>query len=129
MSTMLAARPYTHFSSSEDRAATEPPELRGLRRDDVRLMIATAAGIRHTVFYRLADQLRAGDVLVVNTSATVPGELDGSRNGVAIVVHAEFNGQVVYDVPGQSARPDLWTCSIAQFPPGVVVKLFVTPRG
>jgi S-adenosylmethionine:tRNA ribosyltransferase-isomerase len=87
MSTMLAARPYTHFSSSEDRAATEPPELRGLRRDDVRLMIATAAGIRHTVFYRLADQLRAGDVLVVNTSATVPGELDGSRNGVAIVVH------------------------------------------
>jgi S-adenosylmethionine:tRNA ribosyltransferase-isomerase len=50
-------------------------------------MIATAAGIRHTVFYRLADQLMAGDVLVVNTSATVPGELDGSRNGVAIVVH------------------------------------------
>jgi hypothetical protein len=28
---MLAARPYTHFSSPEDRTATEPPEGRGLR--------------------------------------------------------------------------------------------------
>jgi S-adenosylmethionine:tRNA ribosyltransferase-isomerase len=87
MSTVLAGRPYTHFSSPEDRTATEPPELRGLRRDGVRLMIATSAGIRHTVFYRLGDHLRAGDVLVVNTSATVPGQLDGQRNGSAVIVH------------------------------------------
>jgi S-adenosylmethionine:tRNA ribosyltransferase-isomerase len=87
MSTMLAARPYTHFSSAEDHTATEPPELRGLRRDGVRLMIATPAGVRHTVFCRLADHLRAGDVLVVNTSATVPGQLDGHRNGSAVIVH------------------------------------------
>jgi S-adenosylmethionine:tRNA ribosyltransferase-isomerase len=86
-STMLAARPFTHFSSPNDRTATEPPELRGLRRDGVRLMIATPAGIRHTVFYRLADHLRVGDVLVVNTSATVPGQLDGGRNGSAVTVH------------------------------------------
>jgi S-adenosylmethionine:tRNA ribosyltransferase-isomerase len=87
MSTMLAARPFTHFSSPEDRTATEPPELRGLRRDGVRLMIATPAGIQHTVFDRLADHLRAGDVLVVNTSATVPGQLNGDRNGSAVIVH------------------------------------------
>jgi S-adenosylmethionine:tRNA ribosyltransferase-isomerase len=87
MSTMLAARPYTHFASPEDHTATEPPELRGLRRDGVRLMVATAAGVRHTVFYRLGDQLSAGDVLVVNTSATMPGQLDGSRDGTAVVVH------------------------------------------
>jgi len=84
---MLAARPFTHFSSPEDRTATEPPELRGLRRDGVRLMVATPAGIQHTVFRRLADCLRAGDVLVVNTSATVPGQLDGDRNGSAVIVH------------------------------------------
>jgi len=84
---MLAARPFTHFSSPEDRMATEPPELRGLRRDGVRLMVATPAGIQHTVFRRLADCLRAGDVLVVNTSATVPGQLDGDRNGSAVIVH------------------------------------------
>jgi S-adenosylmethionine:tRNA ribosyltransferase-isomerase len=84
---MLAARPYTHFSSPEDRTATEPPEGRGLRRDGVRLMIATPAGIQHTIFNRLAEHLRAGDVLVVNTSATVPGQLDGSRDGSAVIVH------------------------------------------
>lgn len=87
MSIMLAARPDTHFSSPEDRTATEPPELCGLRRDGVRLMIATAAGIQHTVFRSLADHLRAGDVLVVNTSATVPGQLDGDRNGSPVIVH------------------------------------------
>jgi S-adenosylmethionine:tRNA ribosyltransferase-isomerase len=87
MSTMLAARPFTHFSSPDDRTATEPPEVRGLRRDGVRLMIAIPAGIQHTVFCRLAEHLRAGDVLVVNTSATVPGQLDGERNGSAVIVH------------------------------------------
>src|SRR5215213_7572966 len=87
MSTMLAARPYTHFSSPDDRTATEPPEVRGLRRDGVRLMIATAAGIQHTIFNRLAEHLKAGDVLVVNTSATVPGQLDGNRDGSAVLVH------------------------------------------
>ena len=84
---MLAARPYTRFTFPDDRTATEPPEQRGLRRDGVRLMVATPAAIRHTSFYRLGDQLRAGDVLVVNTSATVPGQLDGARNGSAVVVH------------------------------------------
>jgi S-adenosylmethionine:tRNA ribosyltransferase-isomerase len=87
MSTLLAARPSTHFASSEDNTATEPPELRGLRRDGVRLMVVTPDAIRHTFFYRLGDQLSAGDVLVVNTSATIPGQLDGSRNGTAVVVH------------------------------------------
>jgi S-adenosylmethionine:tRNA ribosyltransferase-isomerase len=92
MSIMLAARPYTHFSSPEDHTATEPPELRGLRRDGVRLMIATPMGIRHTSFDHLPDYLKAGDVLVVNTSATVPGQLDGNRNGSAgrsrpVIVH------------------------------------------
>jgi S-adenosylmethionine:tRNA ribosyltransferase-isomerase len=87
MSTILAARPLTRFTSSEEHAATEPAELRGLRRDGVRLMVATAAGIRHTVFHRLGDQLRAGDVLVVNISATVPGQLDGTRDDSAVLVH------------------------------------------
>jgi len=87
VSTVLAARPYTHFSSPDDRTATEPPEVRGVPRDAVRLMIATPAGIHHTIFFRLAEHLRAGDVLVVNTSATMPGQLDGSRNGVPVIVH------------------------------------------
>jgi S-adenosylmethionine:tRNA ribosyltransferase-isomerase len=87
VSPVLAARPQTRFTFPNDRTATEPPEQRGLRRDGVRLMVATPAAIRHTSFYRLGDQLSAGDVLVVNTSATVPGQLDGARIGSAVVVH------------------------------------------
>ena len=71
MSATLVSQPHTRFSSPEDRTATEPPELRGLGRDGVRLMIATPAGIGHTVFSHLAEHLRSGDVLIVNTSATV----------------------------------------------------------
>jgi S-adenosylmethionine:tRNA ribosyltransferase-isomerase len=87
VSATLVSQPHTRFSSPEDRTATEPPELRGLGRDGVRLMIATPAGIGHTVFSHLAEHLRSGDVLIVNTSATVPGQLDGSRHGSAVVVH------------------------------------------
>jgi S-adenosylmethionine:tRNA ribosyltransferase-isomerase len=87
MSTLVGARPYTQFSIPDDLIATEPPELRGLPRDGVRLMVATPAAIRHTCFHRLGEQLKAGDVLVVNTSATVPGQLDGVRAGAAVVVH------------------------------------------
>jgi hypothetical protein len=52
-------------------------------------------------------------------------------DGTAVVhnVHAELlNGQVVFDIPGQSGRPDLWSCTIAEVP-GVVVDVFLTPRG
>ena len=52
-------------------------------------------------------------------------------DGTAVVhtVHAELsNGQVVFDIPGQSGRPDLWSCEIAEVP-GVVVDVFLTPRG
>ena len=41
--------------------------------------------------------------------------VDGT--GMIVTVHAEFNGQVVFDIPGQSGRSDLWSCTIAEFPP------------
>ena len=87
MSTILATQPTTRFTFTEDYTASVPPEQRGLRRDAVRLLVASPVGIRHTFFHRLGEQVRAGDVLVVNTSATVPGQLDGLRNGSAVVVH------------------------------------------
>jgi S-adenosylmethionine:tRNA ribosyltransferase-isomerase len=54
--------------------AHEPPEARGLARDGVRLMVAARAGgrIEHRTFGELPDVLAAGDLLVVNTSATLP---------------------------------------------------------
>jgi S-adenosylmethionine:tRNA ribosyltransferase-isomerase len=54
--------------------AHEPPEARGLTRDGIRLLVGERAGgtVRHHRFTDLPALLRAGDVLVVNTSATLP---------------------------------------------------------
>ena len=38
------------------------------------------------------------------------------------------SGQIFYQVPGQLNRPDLWTCTIREFPGGIG-KVFLTPRG
>lgn len=59
--------------------ATEPPEARGLDRDEVRLLVATKQRIEQTRFFDLARFLRRGDLVVVNTSATMPAAVDGIR--------------------------------------------------
>ena len=54
--------------------AHEPPEARGLTRDGVRLLVGERirGSVRHHRFTDLPALLRPGDVLVVNTSATLP---------------------------------------------------------
>ena len=70
------------------RSATEPPEARGLARDEVRLLVAEPGRIRHRRFRDLPDLLAPGDVLVVNVSATLPAAVAGRRaDGDAVVVH------------------------------------------
>jgi S-adenosylmethionine:tRNA ribosyltransferase-isomerase len=70
------------------RDATEPPEARGLARDEVRLLVARPGGVEHTSFRALPQALEPGDLVVVNTSATRPAALDGRRaDGRAVVVH------------------------------------------
>jgi len=73
--------PSTHFSVPDGRTATEPPEHRGLTRDGVRLLIADRHGVEHSQFSRLDEFLSAGDLLLVNTSATVAAELDAHQSG------------------------------------------------
>jgi S-adenosylmethionine:tRNA ribosyltransferase-isomerase len=57
--------------------ASEPPEARGLRRDDVRLMVArrSTGVLEHRHFTDLPGILDPGDVILVNTSATLPASL------------------------------------------------------
>jgi S-adenosylmethionine:tRNA ribosyltransferase-isomerase len=52
--------------------ARQPAEVRGAGRDDVRLMVSRRSSerIEHLQFCEIGDVLRAGDLLVVNTSAT-----------------------------------------------------------
>src|SRR5581483_6096122 len=65
--------------------ATSPPEARGLRRDGVRLLVARGAEaprLEHRYFTDLPSLLDPGDVLVVNTSVTLPASLSGrTRRG------------------------------------------------
>jgi S-adenosylmethionine:tRNA ribosyltransferase-isomerase len=58
--------------------AHEPPEVRGLGRDDVSLLVATRHGgaLVHARFRDLAEFVRPGDLFVVNTSATLPAAID-----------------------------------------------------
>jgi S-adenosylmethionine:tRNA ribosyltransferase-isomerase len=81
-------QPLTRFSLPRELAAGQPPEARGLARDAVRLLIATAAKIEHTRFAELGRYLRPGDLLVVNTSATRAAAVNG--------VHPELGPVVVH---------------------------------
>lgn len=66
------------FELPAELEATAPPEARGLRRDQVRLMVSRYGKdhFSHDRFENLPDHLQAGDLLVVNTSATLPAALD-----------------------------------------------------
>jgi S-adenosylmethionine:tRNA ribosyltransferase-isomerase len=67
--------------------AGEPPEARGQSRDQVRLMVATrsSADIVHTRFRKLPDHLSPGDLLVINTSATLPAALAATIGGATAI--------------------------------------------
>ncbi len=61
--------------------AHEPPEARGLARDEVRLLVAyrETCELVHRRFRELPSLLDPGDLLVVNTSATLPAALPAWR--------------------------------------------------
>ena len=82
------------MSASESRfrlppgsEASVPPEARGLARDEVRLAVATATETNHRRARELPEWLHAGDLLVVNTSATLPAALDVERHGCPWGLH------------------------------------------
>src|ERR1051325_11542949 len=82
------------FSLPPELEASAPPEARGLRRDQVRLMISNYSTdqIRHNRFYNLDKYLDAGDVLVINTSRTRNSALLGSRaHGIPIELHLSIH--------------------------------------
>jgi S-adenosylmethionine:tRNA ribosyltransferase-isomerase len=70
--------------------AGEPPEARGLARDEVRLMISYCADDRvvHTRFSSLPEFLAPGDLLVINTSGTLNAALEATRaDGTPLELH------------------------------------------
>jgi S-adenosylmethionine:tRNA ribosyltransferase-isomerase len=66
--------------------AGEPPEARGVPRDAVRMLVSRrrTGEITHHPFTGLPDLLLPGDLVVVNTSATLPAAV---RAGPGLVMH------------------------------------------
>lgn len=89
MSTATASA--LEFDLPAQLAAGEPPEARGLARDDVRLMVSRVGSnvITHTRFHHFPDFLHAGDVLVVNQSATIKAAFPARHqdSGIAMLAH------------------------------------------
>ncbi len=78
------------FELPPELEAGEPPEARGLARDEVRLMVSYRENNRvvHTQFRQIGDFLDAGDLLVINTSGTMNAALPVTRaDGMPLELH------------------------------------------
>ncbi len=86
----LPGIPLLNFTLPSTLEAGEPPEVRGLERDEVRLMVSYIATNRvvHTRFRQIGDFLESGDVLVINTSGTLNAALPATRSdGTLLELH------------------------------------------
>ena len=83
----LLIDPATQFSVPTGHDAALPPERRGLTRDGVRLLVSRGDGTEHRVFRDLPSLLNAGDLVIVNTSATVPAALRARRGDATLGIH------------------------------------------
>ncbi|MFG1672174.1 S-adenosylmethionine:tRNA ribosyltransferase-isomerase [Streptomyces sp. Y7] len=78
----------------EELSARVPAEQRGagLGRDAVRLLVSRGTDVSHHAFRELPRLLRAGDLLVVNTSQTLAAAVDGRVGHARVVVHFSTRG-------------------------------------
>ena len=102
----MASASVIDVALPERLEAAEPPEARGLRRDQVRLLVSDVERdtIEHAQFTDLSRWLSPGDLLVVNTSGTLNAALLAtSEDG------AEFELHLSTHVPG-----GFWTVEVRQ---------------
>lgn len=90
MTATKVRRSALEFELPPELSARQPPEATpGSARSDVRLMVSAGNNApTHHDFVELPDALRSGDLLVVNTSATMASAIDGATDdGEPVVVH------------------------------------------
>ena len=104
--------------------AHEPPEARGVPRDGVRLLVGERGTVSHHVFTELPSLLRAGDVLVVNTSGTLAASV--SVVGVPMRVHFSTrlaDDRWLVEVRGVDLRPLPGAAGVLRLPGRATVTL------
>jgi S-adenosylmethionine:tRNA ribosyltransferase-isomerase len=82
--------------------------MRGITREEVRLMVSNEDGHRHAQFRDLPDFLDAGDLLVVNDSATLPASLPAHGEVGEFIVNLSTNyghGLWLVEPRWSNARP------------------------
>lgn len=86
----MAATAFDFYLPSELNA-THPPERRGIRRDHVKMMVLNkqTGNVRHDQFFKLADYLKPGDLVVMNNSRTVPAILQAGLIRSTKQIHSE----------------------------------------
>jgi S-adenosylmethionine:tRNA ribosyltransferase-isomerase len=90
MTTLSTPTEHFTFDLPEDQEASEPPEARGLTRDSVRMLVSHRSSGQSvpSSFIFLARFLDPGDLVVINTSGTLPAAVDAvASDGTTLVVH------------------------------------------
>jgi S-adenosylmethionine:tRNA ribosyltransferase-isomerase len=105
--------------------AQEPPEARGADRADVAMLVARRHDLElvHARFHELPRFLSAGDLLVVNTSATLPAALDAHLAGRRLELWFSTRA------PDGSWLVELRTSDRAPYPPPPVDARLDLPGG
>ncbi len=139
MKTLTLARDMINYSLPfvlpAELEAGEPPEARGLARDEVRLMVSYQADdrIAHTRFRDLPKYLEAGDLLVINTSGTMNAALlamrtDGSACEVHLSTHlTDDSWTLEIRLPGENGTTpsyDAHAGEVLQLPGGATATLY-----
>jgi S-adenosylmethionine:tRNA ribosyltransferase-isomerase len=127
------------FDLPPELEADAPPEARGLRRDEVRLMVSYRSTDRvvHARFRDIGSFLRPGDVMVINTSGTLKAALNAARaDGTPIELH--LSTHLPADVwivelrqPGEKGTQPFYQAArgeMLQLPEGATVTL-LAPAG
>jgi S-adenosylmethionine:tRNA ribosyltransferase-isomerase len=106
--------------ATECAEAHESPELRALDRRDVALLVASRSRgkLVHACFAELGQFLHGGDLLIVNTSATLPAAVPAQLDGRPVDLHlstpagggARAGGEA--RAGGQAAGEALWVVEL-----------------
>ncbi len=109
--------PRFAFELPPELEATEPPEARGLTRDAVRMLVARRGDpkLAHSTFTMLPAFLDPGDLVVVNTSGTIPAAVDAVATPLVIHLSTQLDAHrwVVEPRRVSGRSTDRWVGALA----------------